>query len=83
MPAISRFLGIVIAMYYDDHQPPHFHARAAGDEMQVAIDPVAVLDGDVPSRGAVLEWAEKHKEELQADWELAVAHQPLNQIPWP
>jgi hypothetical protein len=37
MPYISRFFGIVIAMYHDDHQPPHFHARYSGQEIQMTI----------------------------------------------
>jgi hypothetical protein len=50
MPAISRFLGIVITMYFEDHAPPHFHARYSGQEAQVGIDPLAVLEGALPPR---------------------------------
>ena len=57
MPEISRFLGIVIAMFYRDHAPPHFHARYGEHEITVRIDD-GVADGPFPlrARGLVLEW---------------------------
>ena len=48
MPEISRFFGIVIRMYFDDHNPPHFHAIYAGNEAQVAIASIAILAGFRP-----------------------------------
>jgi len=82
MPEISRFFGIVIQMYVDDHLPPHFHARHAGQEIVVAIDTLAVLRGRLSPRahGLVIEWATLHAEELQADWELAAAGLPPRRI---
>jgi Domain of unknown function (DUF4160) len=82
MPAISRFLGIVITMYFEDHAPPHFHARYSGQEAQVGIDPLALLHGELPPRvlGYVIEWAALHQAELLADWELVGANQPPNKI---
>ena len=73
MPEISRFFGIVIAMYYRDHEPPHFHVRYAGRAATVGIRPVAVLGGSIPPRvfGLVSEWALIHEAELAADWERA------------
>ena len=50
MPEISRFLGIVIWMYFLDHDPPHFHATYAGAEAQIRIRPVGVLGGRLPPR---------------------------------
>ncbi|NCP16258.1 DUF4160 domain-containing protein, partial [bacterium] len=50
MPEISRFFGIIITMYYSDHQPPHFHARYSGQKAQVTIEPVSILRGDLPPR---------------------------------
>lgn len=66
MPEISRFFGIVIRMYFDDHNPPHFHAAYAGNEAQVGIEPIAILDGALPNRAAsmVFEWAALHQLEL-------------------
>ena len=83
MPTISRFLGIVIQMYFDDHEPPHFHARYAGFQAMVRIDPVGVLGGELPPRvhGLVAEWALLHRGALLANWELARAGQPLDTIP--
>ena len=82
MPRISSFYGIVIAMYFDDHPPPHFHARYAEYEAQVGIANGEVLHGDLPRRAQALvhEWVELHRAELIADWELASQGQPLATI---
>ncbi len=82
MPEISRFLGIVIAMYYRDHSPPHFHATYGGREMRVRIDTGEIISGDFPPRAKkhVLEWWEMHKEELELDWDLAQTRKPLKKI---
>ncbi len=71
MPIISRFLGIVISMYWNDHAPPHFHARYGEYEMKVFILD-GVVEGTFPRRalGHVLEWYELHKDELLMDWQL-------------
>jgi hypothetical protein len=71
MPIISRFLGIIISMYWDDHSPPHFHAKYGEYEIAIAIL-TGVVEGSFPKRGLghVLEWYELHKEELMEDWEL-------------
>jgi hypothetical protein len=82
MPEICRFYGIIIAMFYDDHNPPHFHARYAKDWVVIEINSLRVLDGRFPSRalGLVIEWASQHQEELLRDWELAKDNQPLEKI---
>jgi hypothetical protein len=71
MPIISRFLGIIIAMYWDDHSPPHFHAKYDGYEITVDIH-TGVVEGRFPKRALrhVLEWHELHQDELIANWEL-------------
>jgi len=82
MPEISRFFGIVIAIYYSDHGPPHFHAKY-GDETGVfSIDDLKLIEGRLPRRAAslVLEWAFEHRDELMRDWELAMAKKPLLRI---
>ena len=78
MPEISRFFGIIIAVFYDDHNPPHFHARYAGEKVAIEIETLRVLDGEISPRalGLVIEWAILHKQELMKDWELAKANQP-------
>jgi hypothetical protein len=82
MPEISRFYGIVIKMYWDDHWPPHFHAEHGDDQAQIRIEPVGVLRGKLPPRalGKVAEWAALHRDELMMNWELALHRQPLNKI---
>jgi hypothetical protein len=71
MPVISKFLGIIIAMYWDDHSPPHFHAKYAEYEITVNIH-TGVVEGKFPKRALkhVLEWYELHQDELVADWKL-------------
>jgi hypothetical protein len=82
MPEISRFFGIVIRMYFEDHQPPHFHALYGEHEALVIIDTLEVYRGHLPSRalGLVLEWAAFHRAELRADWVLSAAGQTLRPI---
>jgi hypothetical protein len=69
-------------MYYSDHLPPHFHARYSGQEVEVRIDSLTVLQGDLPPRvlGLVFEWASRHRDELRANWELARQGRPLRPI---
>ena len=66
MPVVSRFFGIVIRMYYNDHNPPHFHATYGSEEALVGIDPIGLLRGSLPSRAwsMVAEWAALHQAEL-------------------
>ena len=65
MPEISRFLGIIIYMYYKDHSPPHFHAEYNEYSITVEID-TGVVEGRFPKRAlsAVLEWLDIHKNEI-------------------
>jgi hypothetical protein len=69
VPEISRFFGIVIQMLYDDHEPPHFHARYGDDVVTVAIADGRVT-GAFPKRALrmVLEWQELHADELLENW---------------
>ena len=82
VPEISRFFGIVIRMYFDDHNPPHFHAIYAGQEAQIGIDPIAVMEGTLPNRAAsmVLEWAALHQRELAQNWTRLHQAQPAEGI---
>jgi hypothetical protein len=79
MPTISEFFGI---MYYDDHNPPHFHAYYQDHQAIVLIETLIIAQGSLPRRAQalVLEWASDHREELIEDWRLAAEHQPLNLI---
>ena len=57
MPELSRFYGIVIRMFYEDHLPPHFHAYYGGHEVLIHIETLAVIAGELPPRamGLVME----------------------------
>ena len=82
MPELSRFLGIVITMFYRDHAPPHFHAFDGDFEIEVSIED-GVVTGKFPKRALrhVLEWYDLHKVELLDDWKLASQRKPLKKIP--
>ena len=72
MPELSRFFGIVIVIYYDDHNPPHFHARYNEYKASINIENNSIIEGFLPPRAMwlVIEWALNHKDELLLDWNL-------------
>jgi hypothetical protein len=82
MPEICRFLGIVISLYYSDHEPPHFHARYGGLKALIAISDGRLLAGQLPARvrGLVEEWRSTYRAELLEDWERARQGLPLMRI---
>lgn len=82
LAADLRVLGIVIAMYYNDYEPPYFHAVYGEHRASVAIRPVAIMDGTLPRRAAslVFEWAAQDQHELERNWQKAREHQPLDRI---
>jgi hypothetical protein len=82
VPEISRFFGIVIKMYYNDHQPPHFHAEYGEHVAEVGVETFEVLQGGLPRRamGLVLEWASIHRVELRENWLRARAHEAIQPI---
>ncbi|WP_013324371.1 DUF4160 domain-containing protein [Gloeothece verrucosa] len=82
MPEISRFLGIIITMYYNDHPPPHFHVRYNQQKALIDLENLSVLEGKLTPRilGLVIEWAALHQTELLENWQLARDNQPLNSI---
>ncbi len=82
MPEISRFLGIVIKMFFDDHNPPHFHAEYGNEMALIGIRTLAVFSGRLPPRvlGLVVEWATLHQNELFDNWEKAKAQETLSRI---
>ena len=87
MPTISMFYGILVAMFFEDtdrHNLPHIHVRYAGQKASIAIEDGLVLAGSIPPKQLkmVQAWVEIHKDELFADWELAVAgEQPFRIAP--
>jgi hypothetical protein len=82
VPTISRFFGIVIRMYFDDHPPPHFHVHYGEHQATILIESLEVERGELPRRALalVLEWAFEHRQELRENWDLAAAHSSLNPI---
>ena len=85
MPRIAHFDGVDICMYYSDHAPPHFHAYHGDDEALIEWAPAQIYAGSLPRKvlKKVLVWAGMHLNELDDDWQLARAGQPLVQIPPP
>ena len=82
MPRISEFYGIVIEMYWSDHNPPHFHASYAEHEAEIEIRTLGIIGGSLPAkaRALVIEWAAMHQQELVERWEDARNHDPLEKI---
>lgn len=81
MPIISTFFGIIIRMYFDDHDPPHFHAEYQGETAIFGLDG-SVIAGELPrtARRLVNEWAQMRQRELLQDWSKAKNLEPLEQI---
>lgn len=80
MPSISMFYGIIVYLYFRDnrqHNSPHVHARYQGQEVVVSIPDGEILEGSIPnSKMKLLQaWIELHRDELIANWELAVSGQ--------
>ncbi len=71
MPTLARFAGFVIAMYFEDHNPPHVHVVGRDFEMLVAIRDGAVYAGDAPARvrHTALRWIAENRAMLSARWD--------------
>ncbi len=82
MPEISRFLGIIITMYYNDHPPPHFHVRYNQQKAIIDIETLSILEGRLSARvlGIVIEWALLYQKELKENWQFARQNKPLKNI---
>jgi hypothetical protein len=82
MPEISRFFGIVIKMFWDDHNPPHFHAFYGDEQALIDINARSVFAGRLSPRalGLVIEWATVHQQELLDNWHRAEGQSPLAKI---
>lgn len=82
MPRICSFYGIVIWMYWDDHEPAHFHATYGEYEILIKITDLSVYAGSFPSRafGLLMEWASLHQQELLKNWQIMKQNLPLNKI---
>ena len=82
MGEIARFYGLVIRMFDDEHDRPHFHVRYAEFRASILIDPLSLDRGRLPPRAfrLVMEWAAEHQKELMENWELMRQEQPPNKI---
>jgi hypothetical protein len=83
VPEISRFFGIVIRMFFDDHAPPHLHAQYGECSAVVALQPIALMENDLPARALsmVLEWTALHQSELLENWERLHSSRPPVKVP--
>jgi hypothetical protein len=82
MPMISTFYGIVVQMFWSDHNPPHFHAAYAGEHIVIDIRTLHVIEGSISRRALpmLLERALTHQAELLENWELCQHKQRPNKI---
>ena len=82
MPTVSSFYGIIIQMYWRDHNPPHFHAIYAGEEVLIDIQTLEIMEGSIPRRAVtmVIDWTLAHRGELLQDWELCQRRQHPRKI---
>ena len=82
VPRICQFYGIVIAMFYNDHQPAHFHATYGEHRALVDIENAEIIAGSLPPRASrmVSEWARMRRAELRSNWNLARRHRPIVKI---
>jgi hypothetical protein len=85
MPTIAYFYGIAIQMYFNDHNPPHFHARYGRARALVRIADGVIFAGELPptAQRLVGDWALARKGELEQNWKRARAQQPLERIAGP
>ena len=82
MPEISRFHGMVILMYFNDHGPAHFHVRGGSTRARVRVAPPSALSGNLRGRAlaVVLGWASVHQHELLDNWDRLRAGEPVRRI---
>jgi Domain of unknown function (DUF4160) len=85
VPTIAYFLGITVRMYFNDHEPPHFHVWYQGFRARVLISSGEVLDGRLPPtvERVVKEWAKLRYEALVRNWIAARSDEPLERIAGP
>ena len=82
VPEICRFFGIIIFIYYNEHNPPHFHAVFGEVRASFTISNLALMRGSLPPRAfaMVLEWAFMHRYDLQRAWDQAAENQKPDKI---
>ncbi len=82
MPEISRFFGIIIHMYFNEHNPPHFHVKYNDYRAKIDIETCGIIDGHLPPKvlALVVEWASIHQEELLKNWSDLLLEGKFNKI---
>lgn len=78
VPIVSRFFGIIIRMFFNEHAPPHFHAEYGEFRAVIDIRTLSLIEGKLPRRALelILDWAELHQTELLEDWVLCQRNEP-------
>jgi hypothetical protein len=78
MPQVSRFRGISVEMYHDDHPPPHFHVYYADESAIIELETVRIMGGRLSPRihRLVIEWGRRRRAQLRENWRRVVAHEP-------
>ncbi len=81
MPEIARFYGIIVYMFFNDHEPPHFHVKYQDFEATINIEN-EIVRGEIPRRAIklIFEWLDLHKDELMENWKLLEQRKPFNKI---
>ena len=82
MPQVSNFFGIIVSMFYDEHNPPHFHAQYGEHRCYINIHTLSIIEGYLPPRalGLVIEWATLHQRELLDNWSHVERQEPIKKI---
>lgn len=82
MPIVSNFYGIIIYFYFQEHNPPHFHAKYNEFEVLIDIKTLGINKGSLPPKALalVIEWASQHQEELLENWDLCRNEKQPNKI---
>ena len=82
MPEVSRFFGVRIVIYYDEHSPPHFHAYYQSFEASYSIENNKRIKGRMPTNleKVIIKWSKKYQKELANNWNLAKNRKLLMKI---
>ncbi len=82
MPELSRFYGVVVYMFFSDHNPPHFHIKYQKNHATINLETFDIIKGKLPRRALalVLEWASLHRTELRESWKLCVKNKNPHKI---
>jgi hypothetical protein len=82
MPTVAYFLGIAVRMFFNDHEPPHFHVRYQGFSARIRIADGSLIDGRLPPTVVRLlkEWTALRRDALMRNWNAARTDNPLERI---